>query len=258
MVFQGVDPSTGIVSVKRGALDTPPQEWGLGTKLYFCGNDISYDQTEYVSGEDVLVSALTTTPSGVLKQDGSISVEMKARAIRPYPPANVKFNDVYFPETLIVTNNIVLNWAHRNRAQQTGGDILGWYDGDVTVEDGVTYAYELISENVVLDSQSNITANTATIHASALKPNRPHTLCLWSVRDGYDSYQTFEHSFFVESASLILTATIDGSNVTGNTVPTANISVNVDESLSANMQFDGSSISGKAIAGSTITIEIQE
>lgn len=258
MVFQGIDPNTGVVSVKRGALDTQPQDWDLGLKLYFCGNDISYDQTEYVSGEKVLVSALTTTPSGVLEQKGSNAIEMKARAIRPYPPANVKFNDVYFPETLIVTNNIVLNWAHRNRAQQTGGDILGWYDSDVIVESGVTYAYELISENVVLDSQSNIAAHTTTILASVLKPNKPHTLKLWSVRDGYDSYQKFEHSFFVESASLILTATATKSNVTGNTVPTANITVNVDESLKANMRFDGSSISGKALAGSTITIEVNE
>ena len=258
MVFQSVDSSTGIVSVKRGALDTPPRGWGIGTKLYFCGNDISYDQTEYVAGEDVLVSALTTTPSGVLEQKGSIAIEMKARAIRPYLPANVKFNDTYFPETLIVTNNIVLTWAHRNRAQQTGGEILGWYDGDVTVESGVTYAYELISENVVLDSQSNIAANTATILASVLKPNKPHTLKLWSVRDGYESYQKFEHSFFIEAASLILTATTNGSSVVGNTVPAANINVVVDESLSANMKFDGTSISGKAPAGSTITIDIQE
>ena len=258
MVLQGIDPYTGIISVKRGALDTPPQGWGIDTKLYFCGKDVSYDQTEYVSGEQVLVSALTTTPSGVLEQRGSIPVEMKARAIRPYPPANVKFNDIYLPETLIVTNNILLTWAHRNRAQQTGGEILGWYDGDVTVESGVTYSYELISENVVLDSQSNINANIATILASSLKPNKPHTLKLWSVRDSYESYQKFEHSFFVEAASLILTATTDGSLVAGNTVPAANINVVVDESLSANMKFDGSSISGKANAGSTITIEIQE
>mgnify|MGYP003600311355 CR=1 FL=1 len=78
------------------------------------------------------------------------------------------------------------------------------------------------------------------------------------MRDGYDSYQVFEHSFSVESATLILTATTDGSSVIGNTVPVANIAVNVDESLSANMQFDGSAISGKAEAGSTITIEIEE
>lgn len=257
MVLQGVDPYTGIVSVKRGALDTPPQEWGVDTKLYFCGNDISYDQTEYVAGEDVLVSALTTTPSGVLEQKGSIAIEMKARAIRPYLPANVKFNDTYFPETLIVTNNIVLTWAHRNRAQQTGGEILGWYDNDVTVESGVTYAYELISENVVLDSQSNIAANTATILASVLKPNKPHTLKLWSVRDGYESYQKFEHSFFIEAASLILTATATKSQVSGNTVPTVNISIDVDTSLKANMQFDGSGIKGKTLPNSIITIEVE-
>jgi len=258
MVFQSVDPYTGIVSVKRGALDTPPQEWGIDTKLYFCGKDISYDQTEYVSGEQVLVSALTTTPSGVLEQKGSIPIEMKARAIRPYLPANVKINDVYFPETQIVTSNIVLTWAHRNRAQQTGGDILGWYDGDVTVESGVVYSYELISENVVLDSQSNITANTVTILASVLKQNKPHTLKLWSVRDDYESYQKFEHSFFVESVGLILTATATKSNVVGNTVPNANIGVNVDESLKANMQYDGSLIKGKALPGATITIEVED
>ena len=258
MVFQGVDPYTGVVSVKRGALDTLPQAWGINAKLYFCGNDVAYDSSEYVAGEEVLVSALTTTPSGVLEQGGSIPVEMKARAIRPYPPANVKFNDVYFPESLLITNNIVLTWAHRNRVQQTGGEIIGWYEGDVTVEDGVTYSYELVSNNTVLASASSITTNTATIDASVLIPNKPHTLKLWSVRDGYESHQKFEHSFFVESASLILTATATKSNVIGNTVPTASISVNVDESLKANMKFDGSSISGKAPAGSTITIEVED
>jgi hypothetical protein len=170
----------------------------------------------------------------------------------------VKFNDVYFPETLIVTNNIVLTWSHRNRAQQTGGEILGWYDGGVTVEGGVTYAYELISENAVLDSQSDIAANTVTILASVLKPNKPHTLKLWSVRDGYESYQEFEHAFFIESVSLILTASASKDNVSGSTVPGANISVNVDETLLANMKFDGSSISGKAAAGSIITIQIED
>ena len=258
MVFQGVDPYTGIVSVKRGALDTPPQTWGIDTKLYFCGNDIPYDPTEYIAGDEVFVSALTTTPSGVLENLGAIPIEMKARAIRPYLLANVKINGAYWPETHIVTNNIVLTWSHRNRAQQTGGEILGWYEGDVTVENGVTYAYELISENVVLDSQSNIAANNATILASVLKPNKPHTLKLWSVRDDYESYQKFEHSFFVEAASLILTATATKSQVSGNTVPAANITVNVDESLTANMKFDGSSISGKAQAGATITIQIEE
>lgn len=258
MVFQGVDPYTGVISVKRGALDTPPQEWGLDTKLYFCGTDVAFDETEYVAGEEVLVSVLTTTPSGVLEQGGSNLVEMKARAIRPYPPANVKINDSYWPETHIITNDIVLTWAHRNRLQQTGGEILGWYEDDVTAEEGVTYSYELTSNNTVLASANGVAANTVTIPASVLIPNMPHILRLWAVRDSYTSYQKFEHSFFVEAASLILTATATPSQVSGNTMPVANISVNVEESLKANLEFDGSSISGKASAGSTITIEVQE
>jgi len=258
MVFQGVDPYTGIVSVKRGALDTQPQDWDLGLKLYFCGTDIAYDATEYVAGEKVLVSALTTTPSGVLELKGSHSVEMKARAIRPYPPANVKINSFYYPETLLISNDIVLTWVDRNRLQQTGGEILGFYEAGVTAENGVTYSYELVCENVVVDSQSNISANTVTILKSKLLPNKPHTLRLWSVRDGYDSYQTFEHSFFVESVSLILVATVSKDKVIGSTLPASNITADIDELLGANMRWDGTSIKGKAQAGSTVTIEVQE
>lgn len=258
MVFQGVDPYTGVVTVKRGALDSLPQAWGVNTRLYICGNDVDYDATEYVAGEDVLVSVLTTTPSGILEQKGSIAVEMNARAFRPYPPANVKINGNYFPETHVISNDIVLTWAHRNRLQQTGGEILGWYDNDVSVEDGVTYSYELISGNAVLISATDITSNTATINSNILIQNKAYTLRLWSLRDGYESYQKFEHSFFIEAVSLILTATASKDKLVGSTVPVANISVNVDESLKANMHFDGSKITGKAPAGSIITIEVNE
>jgi len=258
MVLQSIDAYTGIITVKRGALDTMPQLWGPNVKLYFCGSDIPLDETEYVLGEKVLVSALTTTPSGVLEQKGSIPVEIQARAIRPYPPANVKLNGVYFPETHLVTRDLTITWADRNRLQQTGGELLGFYDAGVTVEPGVTYSYELSSGNSILEAKTDLVGNLAVIPTSLLIPNKPHTLKLWSTRDGYDSYQKFEHSFFVEAASLILTASTDGSKVSGNTVPAASISIDVDASLKANMRSDGSSISGKAQAGSTITIEVEE
>jgi len=258
MVLQSIDAYTGIITVKRGALDTMPQLWGPNVKLYFCGSDIPFDETEYVLGEKVLVSALTTTPSGVLEQKGSIPVEIQARAIRPYPPANVKLNGVYFPETHLVTRDLTITWADRNRLQQTGGELLGFYDAGVTVEPGVTYSYELSSGNSILEAKTDLVGNLAVIPTSILIPNKPHTLKLWSTRDGYDSYQKFEHSFFVEAASLILTASTDGSKVSGNTVPLANITVDADTTLKANMKFDGLSISGKAPAGSTITIEVKE
>ena len=170
----------------------------------------------------------------------------------------MEINGVYYPQSLIVTNDIVLTWADRNRVQQTGGAILGFYDAGVTIETGVTYGYELKANNVTLASDSNLTVNTVTIPHSVLITNKAHTLKLWSARNGFESYQVFEHAFFVEAASLILTATATKSQVSGNTVPTANVTVNVDESLKANMIADGSGIHGKAQAGATITINIAE
>lgn len=259
MGFVGFDNETRVLTVKRGVLDTIPKKHSSGSLFVFDLPDVAFDSTQYAQSEIVDAQVLTTTPSGIQELDASgQAIEIRSRAIRPYPPANVKFNEGYYPQTHTVTNNIVLTWVDRNRLQQTGGEILGFFDASVTAELGTTYSYELISENVVLDSANSIVANTVTIPASVLIQNKPHTLKLWSVRDGFDSYQKFEHSFFVEAASLILTATATSNGVAGNTVPTANLSVEVDAGLSANMQDDGSKIKGKAIAGATITIEVED
>ena len=261
MVYESYDAETKLLTVKRGALDTIPQNHLAGSVLYFADDFITVDPTEYVTGEIINVKTLTTTPSGILSLNDvdAQQVEIQARAIRPYPPANVKINDVAWPETLLVSTDLTVTWVHRNRLQQTGGALLSFYDGGIAVESGVTYSLELsVVAGDVLLFEENIAGVTLTIPKALIVPNKVHKLKLWAVRDGYTSYQVFEHSFFVEPPSLILTATTNGSSVVGNTVPVANISVSVDESLSANMKFDGSAISGKAEAGATITIEIQE
>lgn len=256
MIVESFDSETNILTVKRGALDTIPTQWDINGWFFVSNADDGlFSLTEYSAGDNVRASSLTVTPSSKLEHLGSAPVYMRSRLFRPYPPANVKFNDVYYPETIITTNDIVLTWLGRNRL---ANQVLDFYDASDDAELNTTYSYELISEDVVLGSASGITGNTATILSNVLIPNKSHTLKLWSVRDGYESYYAFSHAFFTESASLILIASTDGSSVVGNTVPIANISVSVDESLSANMKFDGSAISGKAEAGATITIEIQE
>ena len=260
MVYQSYDQQTGLLTVKRGALDTIPQNHLAGSLLYFADDFVTVDPTEYVIGEIINVKTLTTTPSGILNIDDiePQPVEIQARAIRPYPPANVKMNDAYFPETTVISNDIVLTWVHRNRVQQTGGEILGFYEGGVTLETGVTYSIEISADDTVLHYATEINANSYVIPSAVLIQNKAHRLRIWSVRDSYTSFSVFDHSFFVESASLILTATTDGKGVSGNTVPIANITINVDESLIANLSFDGTGISGKAEPGATITIEIEE
>ena len=260
IAFVSFDVLTNRLTVKRAILDSVLMQHAKNSVIYWWDSDSGIDSTQYIQHEVVNAKVVTTTPSAVLDFNDAelLNIKMKARAIRPYPPANVQINNTYYPETALVSNDLLISWVDRNRLQQTGGSVLSWFDDSVTIEENTSYSLELSSDNIVIYSVQNIQSQTYNISTSVLIPNKPHKLKLWSVRENFDSYQVFEHSFFVESASLILTATVSKEKVTGNTLPTANISVSIDESLSANMNFDGKKILGKAEAGSTITIEIED
>ncbi len=195
MVYQSYDEETGLLTVKRGALDTIPQNHLAGSVLYFADDFITVDPTEYVTSETINVKTLTTTPSGILSLDDvdAQQVEIQARAIRPYPPANVKINGEYWPS--FIDDHLALTWAHRNRLQQTGGEVLSWFNEDVTSETGVTYKVKIFDDetDLTIHEVSEITANNIVIDAQFLAPRT--RIELFSVRDGYESLQKFEHIF---------------------------------------------------------------
>jgi hypothetical protein len=200
MVYQSYDEETGLLTVKRGALDTIPQNHLAGSVLYFADDFITVDPTEYVTGEIINVKALTTTPSGILGLDDTEAqqVEIQARAIRPYPPANVKINGEYWPEE--VQGYLELNWAHRNRLQQSGGAGIGYFDAGVTIENGVTYklaVYVIDASNIQTEffnqnvgDVNSYTVDLSTAPATAVK----FRIVLNAVRDIYESYQTFDYT----------------------------------------------------------------
>lgn len=260
MVYESYDAETKILTVKRAALDTHPKPHLQDAVFYFYDAFSAFDSEQYVLSEVIDAKVLTTTPSGMqeLLNAPALELDIFARPIRPYPPANIKINDTYFIESIVVSNDVVVTWVDRNRVQQTGGSVIGWIDETVSKEIGVTYSIELSSEDVVLASDSNIDANTYTFASTLLIPNKPHKLRLWSVRDGYESYQIFEHNFFGEAISLILTATVYEDEVIGSTVQDAQVTVDADETVKANFFYDGSGIKGKALPGSNITIEVED
>ncbi|AZM38546.1 hypothetical protein EJP75_08310 [Acinetobacter baumannii] len=260
MIYESYDADTKMITVKRGALDTHPKNHLADSMVFFYDAYSSYDFTQYVEGETVEARIVTRTPSAKLSLSDTqlLSVNMDSRAYRPYPPKNIKINDEYYIEKTIISSDVVVTWSDRNRVQETGGSLLGWTDGSVTKEIGVTYSIELSEAGSVLHSASGIDATTYTIPKEDLHVNKMHKLKLWSVRDSFDSYQIFEHDFLVDAEEVILTATAYKDKVTGETLIAASVSVNVDESLTANMKWDGSQISGKAEAGATITIEVIE
>lgn len=129
----------------------------------------------------------------------ALSVEMNARAIRPYPPANVKINDEYYPAE--IDTDLILTWADRNRLQQTGGEILSWFDGGVTIESGTSTMLTIKELDVdeLLIATHNIDAtgtNTYTLAISSMQAEtRSIEVTAKTVRDGYECLHPFEHIF---------------------------------------------------------------
>ena len=198
MVYQSYDAETKILTVKRGAFGVL-QIHTANSILYFADDFVAVDQTLYVQSEIVDAKVLTTTPSGLLALGDALNHEVgfNARAIRPYPPANVKLNDGYWPSS--IDGHLTLTWVHRNRVQQTGGEILGWFDGGVTPEAGATYTVKIYDDEtgLAIHEISEITTSNVVIDAQFLAPRT--RLELFSVRGGYESFHKFIHVFATEA-----------------------------------------------------------
>lgn len=209
MIVESFDTETNILTIKRGALDTIPFEWGIGTNFWHSNPDDGlFSLTEHSADQNTRASALTVTPSSKLEQLGSVPVYMRSRAIRPYPPANVKINGEYWPETF--SGDLVLTWVDRNRLQQTGGQILGWYDEGVSKESGTTYSIQIIGmkagsgDQLLLDENIG-SVNNYTFSTTDLDYDQ-YRVIIFSERDGYESLNRFDH--------VILTALAAPTNLT--------------------------------------------
>ena len=154
MAFVSFDQATSMLTVKRGCFDTLPQKHHVGSKIFGWDNYSGIDDIEYLSGEVLSLKALTLTGSDGLDlvEATPYSLTCIARAIRPYPPANVELNGEFEP--IDASWPLNFTWKSRNRIQQTGGEPLSWFDGSVAVEDGVSYRIEILSENILIKSYS--------------------------------------------------------------------------------------------------------
>lgn len=199
MVYQSYDTATNILSVKRAALDTVPKLHSQDAFFYFYDAFNAFDSEQYVLSEVVNAKVLTTTPSGILGMEEAsvLTLEMNARPNRPYPPANVKINDEYYPEE--IDTDLVVKWVDRNRLQQTGGSILGWTDGGLALESGAAtmLIFKELDEDSLVIATHNVNAtgtNTYTLTIAAMQAEtRSIEVIAKTVRDGYDSYQFYYH-----------------------------------------------------------------
>lgn len=198
MGFVSFSDATKVLTVKRGVLDTVPKKHSSGSLFIFDLPDVAFDSTQYAQSEIVEAQVLTTTPSGIQGLSAAgVPVEIQARAIRPYPPANVKINGEYWP--VEIETDLIITWVDRNRVQQTGGVPLSWFDNGIAIESNTqTYltVTELnVSDQVLATSNNNVTGMSSYILAiSAMQPDTAKvSIEIKTIRDSYESYQSFNH-----------------------------------------------------------------
>lgn len=208
-----VDADTGVIEIGRGCLDTVPQAHAAGTALLFWDEYLESDGVQYTAGDilDVKLRAVTNVGMTTLDATSADTIYMDSRAIRPYPPGKVRVNDFAYPEEIPqLPNEITFSWAHRDRLQQTGGEIYDESYSDIGPEDGTTYKLELYNKfGVLVRTEESLTGNSYTwsseIDDSGVtndegEPmrNSQVTFILSSMRGEYESYQKIEHTFSVE------------------------------------------------------------
>src|SRR5690606_31330023 len=117
------------------------------------------------------------------------TVTLDQRAIRPYPPGNLTINgDSYL--SIAYDGVLTVAWAHRDRLQQTGGELVDHFEGDIGPEAGTTYRVRAYLNGVLDDEQDEIdgTDTTVTPSGSGLVRIEVH-----AKRDGLYSMQGAAH-----------------------------------------------------------------
>ncbi|MEM8493222.1 MAG: phage tail protein [Pseudomonadota bacterium] len=212
-------PTTGeftSVTVGRGILDTTPRNHLTGAVIAFWGDFAVSDDEQYANAESINVKLLTESGTAQLAEAPTDNVAFNSRAIRPYPPGNLLVDSVSYPSPNTWGGDHTFDWSHRDRIQQTSGDLFDHTTGDIGPEVGVTYrvegyAYEgspeVETQFIDVTLSGSPTPKTFTFDAAEVLSN-PNVsdppvgterivIRVYSVRGGYDSWQPVEVEFTV-------------------------------------------------------------
>lgn len=197
--------AAGVYTVQRGAMDTVPRAWPIGTPVWFVGAATSYvDYVARSAAEIVEYKVLPRTSLGLLPVADAPDeiVTLTARPHLPLRPANVKVHGVGFSTDAIDAvgvNPIAITWSERNRLTEDTV-LLPWTAATVTPETGQT------NRVIVMDLARNIlTTNSGLIGTSYnLSPadfdgNSIGIVRVESERDGLISLQGHELVVEVDS-----------------------------------------------------------
>ncbi len=196
VAVKAINLVAGTVTVDRGVLDTVPAPHLASARIWFADAFEALVTEQYLSGESLQVKMLPATGLGRLAESAAPadSYTFAGRMIRPYPPGNVKVNNVMWPTTIL--GQIALTWAHRDRMQQTVY-LVTQSEGNIGPEAGVTYTVRFYNENNSLQKTLTGLTTTAWTYLTADEAtdsglgriNGKFKVEIESVRAGYTSWQ---------------------------------------------------------------------
>jgi hypothetical protein len=196
VAVKAINLVAGTVTVDRGVLDTVPAPHAAGSRIWFAEALEALVTEQYLSGESLQVKMLPATGLGRLAESAAPadSYTFAGRMIRPYPPGNVKVNNVMWPTTIL--GQIALTWAHRDRMQQSVY-LVTQSEGNIGPEAGVTYTVRFYNENNALQKTLTGLTTTAWTYLAADEAtdsglgriNGKFKVEIESVRAGYTSWQ---------------------------------------------------------------------
>jgi hypothetical protein len=190
------------LTLLRGALDTIPRAWPVGTPIWIVANDAVIDEeTIYQAGQDVLWRPLTITSRGRLAYADAVGVgfETTNRPWLPNRPANFKIEGSALAEVNAVgQTSVTLTWANRNRVMEDA-IVLDWDDATVDPEDGQTTTALIIDPATgnVVNRVEGLTGVTYELSTGDFAGLTRGIVRLVATRDGLDSLQGHEISVLV-------------------------------------------------------------
>lgn len=198
-----INIGTGVITAKRGILDTIPTEHQPGATVWFSDGGQASDSTTRVLNETVYYKPLPVTGLGTLPLASATagSIRFAGRAQKPYPPGRFTLNGQFLPEA--IDGDVVLAWSHRDRIQQTVG-FIDTTVGNIGPEPGTTYSARVlrVDTSAQVGTFASVTGTTGTMVVPYVGLI---TVELWSMRDTLTSWQRWSRQTERVSTQLLVT-----------------------------------------------------
>lgn len=188
--------TTTFTQVARGVLDTVPSNHPVGSRVIVFSTLTYFYNTALVADGMVQMGAQTVTLLGAqdLATVPIFSAGTSSRALRPYPPADIKVSTEYYPSA--VAYPAVITWTGRDRSsmQVLNGQQAG------TQEPGVMVSVQVLASNGDILEYVEDSTGTVTLDSSG-----PVVIQVWSQRGALKSYQTHRLNVTIGPAPSPLT-----------------------------------------------------